>query len=259
MRWSERMTQGEGRRSPAVVLICLSTVLTCLATASIAALAQAPPAQAPRFTVVLDAAHGGDDTGGHSATQSGSQSENWMEKDTTLAMSARLRSLLAARGIAVVSTRDADANVDRVRRDELANHANAQACISLHASLSGTGVHLFTSSLAPAQPARIQPWSTAQAPWINRSLSFAGILNSALQHAGLSVTLGRTSLPVVDSMACPAVAIEVSPEGSNASGSGHFGIDSLNDSDYQARVAEAIAAAIVEWHSPGSGAGAGQP
>jgi N-acetylmuramoyl-L-alanine amidase len=204
--------------------------------------------------VVIDAAHGGDDTGGHSASQNG----NWLEKDTSLALSVRLRSLLAARGIAVVTTRENDANVDPVRRDELANHANAQACISMHASLSGTGVHVFTSSLAPAPQARIQPWLTAQAPWINRSLSFAGVLNSSFQHAGLHVMLGRTSLPVVDSMSCPAVAIEVSPEGVSGV-SGHVGIDSLNDADYQARVADAIAAAIIEWRSTASGAGAGQP
>lgn len=246
------MTEGDGRNRLAVALILA-------AMASLTAKSQAPPAPVPRYTVVLDAAHGGDDTGGHSGTPSGNQSSFWMEKDTTLAVSARLRSLLAARGIAVVATRETDANVDRVHRDEMANHANAQACISLHASLSGTGVHLFTSSLAPAQPARIQPWSTAQAPWINRSLSFAGVLNSALQHAGLNVTLGRTSLPVVDSMTCPAVAIELSPEGNTAAGSGLTGVDSLNSADYQARVSEAIAAAIVEWRSPGSGAGGSQP
>jgi N-acetylmuramoyl-L-alanine amidase len=228
------------------------TALAFVSTVMLSAQAQAPPS--PRYTVVLDAAHGGDDAGGHSGSQTG----NWLEKNTTLALSVRLRSLLAARGIAVVTTRENDASVDPVRRDELANHANAQACISLHASLSGTGVHVFTSSLPQAQPARIQPWSTAQAPFINRSLTFAGVLNSSLQHAGLHVMLGRTSLPVVDSMSCPAVAIEMSPE-SAPSGSGLSGIDSLNDADYQARVAEAIAAAIVEWRAPGSGAGAGHP
>ena len=247
-----RMDEGDGRRRWAVALICL-------ATASMAVFAQAPPAPAQRYTVVLDAAHGGDDTGGHSGTRSGTEGGYWAEKDLTLALSVRLRSLLAARGIAVVTTREDDTNVDRVRRDELANHANAQACIVLHASLSGRGVHLFTSSLAPAQPARIQPWSTAQAPWINRSLALAGVLNSALQHAGLNVTLGRTALPVVDSMACPAIAIEMSPEGGASSASGHSPVDSLNDAGYQARVADAIAAAIVEWRSSGSGAGAGQP
>jgi|HubBroStandDraft_1064217.scaffolds.fasta_scaffold06023_7 N-acetylmuramoyl-L-alanine amidase len=224
------------------------TALAFVSQIMLSAQAQAPPAQPPRYAVVLDAAHGGDDTGGHSGT--------WLEKNLTLELSVRLRSLLAARGVTVVTTRENDTNVDRVRRDELANHANAQVCISLHASLSGTGVHLFTSSLAPAQPARFEPWSTAQAPWIDRSLALAGVLNSALQHAGLNVTLGRTSLPVVDSMACPAVAIELSPEG-GASSSSRSPVDSLNDADYQARVTEALAAAIVEWRSPG--AGAGQP
>jgi len=234
-----RRSRVRGRKSWVVVLIWLS----------MAALAQAQTAPAPRYTVVLDAAHGGADTGGHSGA--------WLEKDLTLALSVRLRSLLAARGIAVVTTRENDTDVDHVHRDELANHANAQACISLHASLSGTGVHLFTSSLAPAQPARFQPWLTAQAPWINRSLALAGVLNSALQHAGLGVTLGRTALPVVDSMACPAVAVELSPEGSASAPSNRSPVDSLNDADYQARVAEALAAAIVEWRS--QSAGAGQP
>jgi N-acetylmuramoyl-L-alanine amidase len=49
--------------------------------------------------VVLDAAHGGDDTGGHLAN-------NQLEKAYTLAFSVRLRSLLAARGIQVVTTRE---------------------------------------------------------------------------------------------------------------------------------------------------------
>ena len=246
------MAEGGGRRSRTIALMCLAAV-------SMAAIAQSQPSPAPRYTVVLDAAHGGDDAGGHSGTPSGTPDGYWAEKDTTLAMSVRLRSLLAARGIAVVTTREDDTNVDRVRRDELANHANAQACITLHASLSGRGVHLFTSPLAPAQPARMQPWSTAQAPWVNRSLALAGVMNSALQHAGLNVTLGRTALPVVDSMACPAIAIEMSPEGGASSASGHSPVDSLNDAGYQARVADAIAAAIVEWRSSGSGAGAGQP
>jgi N-acetylmuramoyl-L-alanine amidase len=253
--------EGDGRRSgwPTLATYWFLwpgwVAMLCIPAPSFA---QVLPTPAPRYTVVLDAAHGGDDTGGHSGAQSGSQSGAWMEKDTTLALSVRLRSLLAARGIAVVTTRETDTNVDHVRRDELANHARAQACIILHASLSGTGVHLFISSLAPAQQARIEPWSTAQAPWINRSLGLAGVLNSAMQHAGLSVTLGRTALPVVDSMTCPAVAIEMSPEGASG-GSEHSPIDSLNDTDYQARIAEAIAAAIVEWRSAGSGTGAGQP
>ena len=54
-----------------------------------------------------------------------------------LALSVRLRSLLAARGISVVTTRESDTTVDPDRRAEIANHAKAQACLSLHATESG--------------------------------------------------------------------------------------------------------------------------
>jgi N-acetylmuramoyl-L-alanine amidase len=199
-------------------------------------LAAAQQAPAARFVVVLDAAHGGDDAGGRMAN-------GQSEKNFTLALTGRLRSLLAARGIQVVTTRDSDAAVDPGRRAEIANHAQAEACLSLHASESGSGLHLFTSSLAPAQPARFAPWKTAQAAWVTRSLALAGTLNSALLHAGISVTLGRTSLPAVDSMTCPAVAIEITPERS----ADQKTTTGLDDKNYQARVATALAAALVEW------------
>lgn len=203
---------------------------------------EAPPA---RFVVVLDAAHGGDDMGGRLA-------DGQLEKTFTLALSVRLRSLLGARGIRVVTTRESDATVEPEKRVETANHAQAQACLSLHGSESGSGVHLYASSLSPAQPARFAAWKTAQAAWVTRSLQLAGVLNSALLQAGMNVTLGRTSLPDVDSMTCPAVAVEIAPE---------LGPDKkvtaeLDDPGYQARVAAALAAALVEWRTDASRMGA---
>jgi len=160
-------------------------------------------------------------------------------------MSVRLRSLLGARGIPVVTTRESDAAVDPGKRAEIANHAQAQACISLHGSESGSGVHLYASSLAPAQPVRFAAWKTAQAAWVTRSLALEGVLNSALLEAGMSVTLGRTSLPAMDSMTCPAVAVEIAPE----LGPDKKVIAELDDPDYQARVATALAAALVQWRA----------
>ena len=71
------------------------------------------------------------------------------------------------------------------------------------------------------------------------------MLNSALTHAGMTVTLGRTALPGVDSMTCPALAVEVAPE------RGDDGkITAEPDSpDYQARVATALAAAMLQWRT----------
>jgi N-acetylmuramoyl-L-alanine amidase len=198
----------------------------------------APAAPQARFVVVLDAAHGGDDGGGHLAN-------NQLEKSITLALSVRLRSLLGARGIQVVTTRESDATVAPNRRAEIANHAAAQACLSLHASESGSGLHLYTSSMTPAAPARFAAWKTAQAGWVTRSMALAGVLNSALLHAGMGVTLGRTTLPAIDSMTCPAVAVEIAPERS----ADHKITAGLDDPQYQARVAVALAAALLEWRT----------
>jgi N-acetylmuramoyl-L-alanine amidase len=188
---------------------------------------------------VLDAAHGGDDSGGRLANQA--------EKDFNLALSVRLRSLLSARGIQVVTTRESDLPVDPNRRAEIANHANAQACLILHGSETGSGAHLFVSSMAPVQAARFSPWKTAQAGWVTRSIALAGTLNSALLQAGMTVTLGRTALPGVDSMTCPAVAIEIAPE----RGTDKQITADLDDTNYQAQLADALAAALLEWRTEG--------
>lgn len=224
---------------PVLRVLRLVWVLGTLAGVTQLAAAQpAPAAPQARFVVVLDAAHGGGDAGGQLAS-------GQPEKTITLALSVRLRSLLAARGIQVVTTRESDAAVEPNRRTEIANHAAAQACLSLHASESGSGLHLFTSSLSPAKPARFAAWKTAQAAWVTRSLALAGVLNSALQHAEMNVTLGRTTLPVIDSMTCPAVAVEIAPERS----ADHKITAGLDDKEYQARVATALAAALLEWRT----------
>ena len=207
-----------------------------------------PPSAQGRFVVVLDAAHGGDDTGAH--LDSGQ-----LEKSANLALSVRLRSLLAARGIQVITTREADSSIDLDQRASMANHANAAVCMSLHASESGAGVHLFASSLTPAPQTRFIAWKTAQAPWVTRSLALAGAVNSALTHAGFTVTLGRIPLPGVESMTCPAIAVEVTPlrDPENK-------ITAEPDSsDYQAKVAGALAAAILEWRSDPNRTEARQP
>jgi N-acetylmuramoyl-L-alanine amidase len=205
--------------------------------------------------IVLDAAHGGDDTGGK-------LSDGQPEKAFTLALSVRLRSLLGARGMQVITTRESDAAVDVNRRAEIANHANAQACLSLHASEAGSGIHLFVSSLSPApsgEGVRFLAWKTAQSAWVTRSLALAGVLNSVLLHDGMTVTLGRTSLPTVDSMECPAVAVEVAPSPAAAGALGQPASSQLDDPAYQARVAEALAAALLEWRTDAGHTEATQP
>jgi N-acetylmuramoyl-L-alanine amidase len=216
---------------------------------------QAPAAQqkaAPRFVVVLDAAHGGDDGGGQLGA-------SVAEKTVTLGLSVRLRSLLAARGIAVVTTREGNVNLDSDQRAQIADHAvagaGAAACVSLHASEAGAGVHIFVSSLEPAAGTRFLAWKTAQAAYVARSLKLAGTVNSALEHsstggdggdasgAAIPATLARASLPGLDSMTCPAVAIEMAP----LRDADRKVVTEVTDQGYQAQVVAALAAALLEW------------
>ena len=159
---------------------------------------------APRFAVVIDAAHGGTDSGAH-------LSDHLLEKDLALTLSVRLRSMLGAHGISVVTTRESDSAIPALNRAETANHVGAAACITLHATTSGSGVHLFTSSLTPVPMTRFLPWETAQGAYAEQSLRLSSEVDSAMTHAEIPVTLGRTALQPLDSFTCPAVVVEFSP------------------------------------------------
>ena len=198
--------------------------------------AQNAPPPAVKYVVVIDAAHGGDDGGARLGSGA-------LEKSVTLAVGTRLRSLLAARGISVVTTRDGDTALDADKRAGIANHANASLCLSLHATESGSGIHIFTSSLAPAAaPGKFPAWKTAQSTYVARSTAAAGVLNAALAQAGFTVMLGRTGLPGIDSMTCPALAIEIAPERANDAATAE-----PDDAAYQTKIAQAIAAAVLAW------------
>jgi N-acetylmuramoyl-L-alanine amidase len=235
MRWIE-----EGRHTSG----CLVVGLLLGPLACSFAVAQSPPnppaAQpavvrpAPRFAVVIDAAHGGADSGAR-------LSDHLLEKDLVLNLSVRLRSMLSAHGISVVTTRESDTAITAVNRAETANHVGAAACITLHATTSGSGIHLFTASLTPVPVTRFLPWETAQGAYAEQSLKLSSEFDSAMTHAEIPVTLGRTALRPLDSFTCPAVVVEVSP----LSGKTH--VTALSDPEYQDRIVAALAAAVEQW------------
>lgn len=206
-----------------------------LAALAWAALARA---QAP-FTVVLDPAHGGTEMG----TSLSAQLE---EKTLVLDLANRLRSLLRARGMDVVLTRAGDANAPPDVRAGTANAARAGACLVLHATASGAGAHLYTSSLNPGSPSGpLTPWAGAQAPFLTASLELASEIATALGGAEIPLTLGRVRLPPLDSLACPAVAVELAPLRVTEAGKRQEA--SIGDAAYQQRFLEALAAALVGW------------
>jgi N-acetylmuramoyl-L-alanine amidase len=197
-----------------------------------------------RTVIVLDPAHGGVD--------SGSQiSDTTVEKNVTLALAFRLRSLLTARGFSVVMTRDEDgpavpnAAGSALTLDDragIANHAHAAACLVLHATPSGNGVHLYRSELeaSEGQPS-VVPWLTAQAAWIPQSQQLAKQMAAAFSRSGLALVASSASVRPIDSLTCPALVVELAPSGDDA--------DSINDTDYQQRVALTIAGAMLFWQN----------
>lgn len=193
-----------------------------------------------RPVVVLDPARGGAEAGAHFP-------DGTLEKKVTLDLATRLRFLLQARGFDVVLTRDGDVSVDNNQRAATANTAHPIACLLLHASTAGTGVHLYNSALKPADSiAGPVPWGLAQAPYVSRSLRLTNELTTALTRSRIPVSAGLTWVHPLDDMQCSAVALELGPKRNGTA---------ATDAEYQTQVADALAGALLAWrgHADASG------
>ena len=134
--------------------------------ASLPAQIEAPlqPTTPTRKVVVIDAGHGGKDTG--------AQGSEIREKDATLAAARALRDRLERTGrYKVVLTRDTDVFIALDRRVQIARQANADLFISLHAD-SGSepglrGASVYTLSEKGADRAVRQ--AVANNDWISAS------------------------------------------------------------------------------------------
>jgi N-acetylmuramoyl-L-alanine amidase len=97
-------------------------------------------------TVVLDPGHGGEDPGAISR-------KGQKEKDVTLAVAKELRSLLSARGLDVVLTRESDIYIPLENRTVIANQKKADLFISIHANAHRNrkrkGIETFYLNFSP--------------------------------------------------------------------------------------------------------------
>ncbi len=239
------------RKYAVILLTALASALT--AAVSVCAQTQAAAssrANAPagwsinRTLIVLDPAHGGTELGAV-------LSDHVAEKDITLAIASKLRAALSANGFNVVSTRDAGGSdpLSTDQRAEIANRTHAAACIVLHATATGSGVHLYTSDLQPPnQDSDLAagfvpiPWDAAQAGFVRESADLAGNLSNALGTAHLPTMVSPAPIRPLNNFMCPAVAIELSPLAAPG-----VGATPATDANYQQQVAHALAAALRAW------------
>ena len=219
---------------------------------------RSPRLEQPPYNVnilFLDPAHGGDDPGARLGPNS-------LEKDATLAFAERLRTLLSKDAFTLVITRtSAPGAIDAAtvpslvptldQRVELANRSRAVACLLLHATTAGHGIHLFTSSLPAPTPSAaetsgprpIMPWNTAQTSSLPASQQLAADLAAAIDGLRIPLVTGHVSVKPVDSLTCPAILVELAPLASGTTQT------PASDPAYQERVAQALAAGLHAWRA----------
>lgn len=166
----------------------------------------------PLPVVVLDASHGGEDTGVRGR-------DGVLEKDLTAQLASRVRlALIAGRKFRIQLTRVGDVNPTFEQRELLTNTAKPVAFLSFHAGDLGNTtprVVVFSyRSVAPEAgqpPPLLIPWSELHRLHAEQSQRLAQVLQARLaQVPGLSAD-PPVEGPVrsLRSINCPAVAIEL--------------------------------------------------
>jgi N-acetylmuramoyl-L-alanine amidase len=208
---------------------------TPVGTVPAAPTSPAPAANGARFFVMIDAAHGGDEPGAKFTEQT-------MEKDVVLILAHRLRAELQSHGVNSVMLRSSDQTLSTEQRAVAANTQRADLYITIHATLAGKGVRVYTamqSSAAPLQSGPFLPWSSAQSPFVGRSRNLAAAVATEIGGKGLSASNLGAAVAPLNNIAAPALALEVGPRGLGG------GVDSLEKATYQNLIAQAVATAIA--------------
>lgn len=147
------------------------------------------PAQAAKteFVIVVDAGHGGDDTGANN------QEVTRFEKNDNLNLALAVRDALQKYpDIRVIMTRDTDVFVELQDRCDIANNANADFFISIHrnSSVSGSGVEIWINNDAGGD----NSWDKLLAEYIMELLDDVGIsLNRGIKSGYRSGAANRES------------------------------------------------------------------
>jgi N-acetylmuramoyl-L-alanine amidase len=172
------------RNSFRIALSAAGLLTTFLACSSHAARTSSSSGDSSRITVVIDAGHGGYDRGGIPG-------QRVSEKEMTLDVARRLRSVLQASGYRVVMTRDSDVFVPLGTRTAIANSNRNAIFVSVHfnsATRSGaSGIETyFYSRNSLSLASAIHHYVSGGAPSSNRGVRRRGYF-----------VLRRTNMPAV--------------------------------------------------------------
>lgn len=192
-----------------------------------------PSVSARRYFAVIDASHGGDERGAE-------LSEILAEKDVTLAVARHIRQELEARGLRVLMLRDGDTTLPLDQRASTTNALHPAIYICVHAGSQGRGINLYTSAVSTPGDNRglFVDWNSAQIPYRAISQTAASNFLAELQSKQLPARALSAVLRPLNNVAAAAVAIEVTPTGSDLS--------QLTLPSYQQSIADAVAAGVID-------------
>lgn len=196
-----------------------------------------PAPSHPRFLVVIDPAHGGDDRGALLAA-------GVEEKEITLAFARRLRSALENAGVTSLLLRDGDNSISLEQRAIGANTARPAIYIAVHAGNVGRGVRLYTSRVEDVnvKPGALLPWDSAQAPFLDKSKELAGNVATELTKRQVEHAEAPAQLRPLNHVSSAAIAVEFLPNSE--------GVSSLASTKYQQALCAAVAEAISASRRP---------
>ena len=211
---------------------------------------QPTPSPQPALpAVVLDAGHGGEDTGARSR-------DGIDEKDLTLQLAERVRQgLVSSRKFRVVLTRAGDADPTFDQRDVTANTAHPVAFVTFHAGNMGNlspCAAVYTYAARPVLPSLssditpiFTPWQSAQQKDLPQSEKLAQAVAEQIAQITELARSSMSTAPVrqLRSVDAPAIAVEVgtlAPE---------FDGVALTNPDFLQPVADALVQALVKFGS----------
>jgi N-acetylmuramoyl-L-alanine amidase len=202
----------------------------------------------PVRRIVLDPGHGGKDTGKVNGPY------KYTEKAATLDTAARLKILLEKQGFEVVFTRTKDVFVDLDDRATMANSLKADLFISLHYNAGPAGDTtadgIETYCLTPAGQRSTNAGKAKSTTGVepgnrydtaNMALAW-GIQRRLVKSTGADDRgVRRARFAVLRTLSCPGVLIEGGFMSSRKEGA------LIADAAYRQKIAEAVAAGIVDY------------
>ena len=219
-------------RTPAAPQI--TTAPSPPATTSVAPESQppVPPPAAPTSVILIDAAHGGPESGAILGPDN-------LEKDVTLTFARRLRQDLISRGLQAQLVRDSDMLLSADQRASIANQSRPSLYICVHATSQGSGIRIYSGMLPSGSDNRgpFVGWETAQASSLLRSRSLQQQLTASIQKTRFPIRSLTAPVRPLNNILVPALAIEIAP----ATGQ----VSQLATADYQQMISAILANAIA--------------